>query len=88
FSVADNGPGVPPDQREKIFQPFHSTKGHGGTGLGLAVVRKSVKEMGGKIRLNSPEEGGAEFVVRFPVSPSRAPASGDTHGPGSRSGSG
>jgi two-component system NtrC family sensor kinase len=80
LTVSDNGPGVPPAERERIFQPFHSTKGHAGTGLGLAVARKFAVEMGGSIALNSPAEGGAEFVVRFKTEPTSA--SGDTHGPG------
>ena len=80
LSVADNGPGVPAEQREKIFEAFHSTKGHGGTGLGLAVARKIVLELGGEIELSSPPEGGAEFVVRLPVDRRRRSAA-DTLGP-------
>lgn len=81
LAVADNGPGVPPDQRARIFEPFHSTKGHGGTGLGLAVARKIVNEMGGVISLISPDDGGAEFRVWLPVSRAEAISAGDTHGP-------
>jgi two-component system NtrC family sensor kinase len=78
IAVADNGPGVPETEREKIFQPFYSTKGHGGTGLGLAVARKSVHELGGTIELGAAEGGGAEFVIRLPTAEARRAAPGDT----------
>lgn len=81
LTVKDNGPGVPESERERIFEPFHSTKGHGGTGLGLAVARKFVVEMGGTITLNCPAEGGAEFVVRLRTGQEGLPAASDTQGP-------
>ncbi len=81
LSIADNGPGVPPDQRDKIFEPFHSTKGHGGTGLGLTVARKIVQELGGRIELVSPPEGGAEFRVHLPATRGEPSVAGDTRGP-------
>ena len=81
LSVADNGPGVREDQRALIFEPFQSTKGHGGTGLGLAVARKTVEELGGTIALNSPPEGGAVFEVRLPTVPGQPASPGDMHGP-------
>jgi len=81
LSVADNGPGVPADQRAAIFEPFLSTKGHGGTGLGLAVARKNVEELGGTIELISPPEGGAVFGVTLPTVPTLPASPGDTHGP-------
>jgi signal transduction histidine kinase len=82
LTVADNGPGIPEDQRERIFEPFHSTKGHGGTGLGLAVARKTVNELGGSISVRTPTEGhGAEFVVRFPTHRDTLPDPADTSGP-------
>ena len=80
-SVADNGPGVPPDQRDKIFQPFHSTKGHAGTGLGLAVARKNVSELGGSLELIDRPQGGCEFLIRLPTAETRRAAPGDTEGP-------
>ncbi len=81
ISVTDNGPGVPTEERERIFEAFHSTKGHRGTGLGLAVARKIVNELGGSIRLESPKEGGAKFIVELLVHPSHVTSSTDTLGP-------
>ncbi len=66
-SVADNGPGIPADMRATIFEPFQSTKGHAGTGLGLPVARKIVEELGGKLTLNNPPDGGAEFTIYLPT---------------------
>lgn len=79
--VADNGAGVPEEGRKRIFDAFYSTKGHGGTGLGLAVARKIVVELGGRIELVSPPDGGAEFWVRFPAFGARQVSADDTQGP-------
>lgn len=79
-SVSDNGPGVPEGEREKVFNPFFSTKGQGGTGLGLAVARKVVQEHNGTIELLCPKEGGAEFLIQLPVDGPRG-APGDTQAP-------
>jgi two-component system sensor histidine kinase HydH len=65
FEVRDHGPGVPPDQRERIFEPFHTTKVHG-TGLGLAVARRIVTLHGGSIEIEDAPTGGAIFRVRLP----------------------
>ena len=81
LTVTDNGPGVPPDQREKVFEPFHSTKGHAGTGLGLAVALKFVREMGGQLQLTSPDDGGAEFTARLLTEHEDLTPPGETHGP-------
>jgi len=78
--VADNGPGVPKGERPDVFEPFHSNKGQGGTGLGLAVARKNVNELGGSIELCESEEGGAEFVIRLPTAEVRRAAPGETQG--------
>ncbi len=66
--VADSGPGVAPEDREKIFEPFYTTKepGHG-TGLGLAIVARSVHEMGGVVWVDQAREGGAAFKLFFPI---------------------
>lgn len=82
ISVADNGPGIAPEERSKIFTPFHSTKGHGGTGLGLAVARKIVREMHGRLVLLQPGDGGAEFRVTLPELQPSTRGAADTHGPG------
>jgi signal transduction histidine kinase len=65
--VADSGSGVAPADREKIFEPFYTTKEPGrGTGLGLAIVARSVHEMGGVVWVDGAREGGAAFKLFFP----------------------
>ncbi len=66
-SVKDNGPGIPAEIQKRIFDPFFSTKGSKGTGLGLAVARKTVEEHGGTLLLLSKEGSGAEFRLHLPV---------------------
>jgi two-component system, NtrC family, sensor kinase len=64
ISVTDDGPGVPSDMRERIFEPFVSTKDVGeGSGLGLSVCRGLVEAAGGKVWLDPSTERGARFVV-------------------------
>lgn len=65
-SVEDNGPGISADQIESIFQIFESSKGAGGTGLGLAVSRKILREHGGDIRVESELGVGSRFVLAWP----------------------
>src|SRR6185503_5944115 len=65
--VADSGPGVPPDERDLIFDPFYTTKAPGaGTGLGLAIVQRTVHELGGIVWVDDAREGGAAFKVFLP----------------------
>ncbi|MEO8333895.1 MAG: PAS domain S-box protein [bacterium] len=67
LSVSDNGPGVPPGQLDRIFNPFYTTKPVGqGTGLGLSISDGIVREHGGRIRVDSPPGEGATFVVELP----------------------
>lgn len=66
IEVADNGPGVPEDVLPRIFEPFFSTKGSMGTGLGLAVTRKTIAEHGGDIAISRAPEGGALFTILLP----------------------
>ena len=64
--VADSGPGVGPDDKEKLFLPYFSTKNRG-TGLGLAIVSHIVAEHGGHIRLEDNKPAGARFIVEIPA---------------------
>jgi two-component system NtrC family sensor kinase len=66
-SVLDDGPGIPPDQREKVFEPGFTTKGRGvGVGLGLSTVSRIVAEHGGRLEVQDAPTGGAEFRVVLP----------------------
>jgi signal transduction histidine kinase len=69
ISVTDNGPGVPADQRERIFEPFVRLPGspRGGTGLGLAIVRRTVESHGGTVTYEAAPTGGARFTLRLPA---------------------
>ena len=62
--VRDNGPGIPPDQRDQAFEPFFTTK-HRGTGLGLPTARRIVEGHGGTLTLEFPVPGGTVAVVRL-----------------------
>ena len=65
MTITDNGPGIPADVIEKIFNPFFTTK-HTGTGLGLAIVHRIIEGHGGTIRAeNLPDGRGAKFVLRI-----------------------
>jgi signal transduction histidine kinase len=66
FVISDSGPGVPDGMREKIWQPFFTTRQRG-TGLGLAIVRKRMQEAGGSAKLVTSDNGeGARFELRVP----------------------
>jgi signal transduction histidine kinase len=67
IEVRDNGHGIPADKLADIFRPFVSTKGARGTGLGLAVSRKILREHGGDITVESEIEAGSVFILRLPV---------------------
>ena len=71
IEVRDQGPGVPPDQRERIFEPFYRLPGaserDGGVGLGLALVKSISQRHGGSVRCEGRPGGGASFVVELPV---------------------
>jgi signal transduction histidine kinase len=83
ITIADNGPGVPAEARESIFDPFVTTKGQRGTGLGLAVTRKIVQQHGGRIELAAPASGasGAIFTIVLPSDRTSAMDLGDTRLP-------
>jgi signal transduction histidine kinase len=68
ISVSDNGPGIPENIKDKIFQPFFTTKPTGqGTGLGLSLSYDIVKAHGGEIKVESLENEGTEFTIQLPV---------------------
>jgi len=72
LSVRDHGPGIPADERERVFEPFYRSKERlpspGGTGLGLALVRQIARRHGGDaVCLEAPDANGALFVVRLPL---------------------
>jgi len=71
ITISDTGPGVPEELREKIFEPFVTTKDEGGTGLGLAICRDILARFGGSIRLDTVPAG-ASFTVTIPLRPERA----------------
>ena len=64
--VSDNGPGVSPADRDKLFMPYYSTKGRG-SGLGLAIVRRIVVEHGGGIEVSEAHPAGTTFTVELPA---------------------
>jgi signal transduction histidine kinase len=65
LEVEDNGPGIPPETRERIFEVFYSSRG-GGTGLGLPIARQIIERHGGTIQLQSEEGRGTRFTIRLP----------------------
>lgn len=64
--VEDGGPGIPPDVRERLFEPFFTTR-HRGTGLGLPIVKRDVEAHGGDVTITCPEEGGTRVTVSLPI---------------------
>lgn len=72
IDVADDGPGIPPEQQPNIFVPFFTTK-QKGTGLGLAICQRLVKSHGGSISVLSKVGEGSTFVVRLPAHAASAP---------------
>jgi len=81
ISVTDNGAGLAPEARAHLFEPFYSTKGQRGTGLGLAVTQKVVAEHGGRIDVRSVQGEGATFTITLSSQGQTRPAD-ETHGPG------
>lgn len=65
-AVSDNGPGIPEDQRAAIFNVFESSKGARGTGIGLPVSRKILREHGGRVRVEGGPGQGTRFVLSWP----------------------
>jgi len=75
ITVADSGPGIAPEDKEKLFLPFFSTKRRG-TGLGLAIVSRIVAEQKGIIRVEENHPTGTKFIIELPVE--RVPAEAPT----------
>ena len=72
IEVADEGLGIPPDERDRIFEKFYRldpalTRGVGGSGLGLFISRELVSRMGGSLTVRSQPGEGASFVVDLPA---------------------
>ena len=72
LTVTDDGPGIPPDQRERIFERFARlddarTRAAGGTGLGLAITRDIIQQHGGSVVIGGDDGGGASFIVTLPA---------------------
>jgi two-component system, OmpR family, sensor kinase len=73
LEVGDRGPGVPPEERERIFEPFyrasHASESSGGVGLGLALVKSIAQQHGGQVQCLARQDGrsGARFVVHLPL---------------------
>ena len=74
--IGDDGSGIPEAHLKRIFEPFFTTK-EKGLGLGLSIVQKLVSQHQGIIKVNSPEEGGTEFILIFPPPREKALTSGD-----------
>lgn len=66
FAIADNGPGIPPEDKPRLFEPYFSTK-KSGTGLGLAIVNSVVSDHNGFVRVRDNQPRGACFVVELPA---------------------
>lgn len=85
--VRDDGPGIPPEQREHLFEPFSRidpsrSREDGGLGLGLAIVDRIVTAHGGEVRIDDAPEGGASLVTSWPANaPADAPADGPADAP-------
>jgi two-component system nitrogen regulation sensor histidine kinase NtrY len=64
--IADDGPGIAPGDRDKLFTPYYSTKRRG-SGLGLAIVKRIVSEHRGRIRVEENQPSGALFIIELPL---------------------
>jgi signal transduction histidine kinase len=69
ISVADTGAGLTPEECERLFTPYYTTKQHG-TGLGLAIVQSVIADHNGTIAVENVEGGGARFVIGLPLAES------------------
>ena len=69
--VSDSGPGVPVDLRDKIFNPFYTTK-EGSTGIGLSLSHRIITDHGGFLRVSQSKWGGAQFIIEIPIERGRS----------------
>ena len=67
IEVADDGPGIPPEIKNKILEPFFTTKGELGTGLGLSIIYAFTQRHGGRLDIESEPGRGAKFRMWFPA---------------------
>jgi signal transduction histidine kinase len=67
LSVIDEGPGVDPSQRRRLFEPFYTTKGSFGTGLGLAIVADAAHASGGGVVVEAAPGRGSSFELLLPI---------------------
>jgi len=70
--IADDGPGIAPEERDKLFMPYYSTKKRG-SGLGLAIVRRIVAEHGGTVEVGPNEPRGTRFTIELPCGDGEMP---------------
>ena len=78
ISVQDRGIGIAPEHLDRIFERFYQvassvTRGYGGVGLGLSLVKELVTSLGGTIEVSSASGEGSAFVVRIPIAPAEGP---------------
>lgn len=81
FEVTDRGPGIPPSDRERVFERFYTgdrARGSTGTGLGLAIARHIVQRLGGRIWIEDSHEPGATLCFTLPAAPAAAERAGRT----------
>jgi len=69
-TIADHGPGIPADLRQRVFEPYFTTKADG-TGLGLALVRITLEAHHATVDVGETDGGGATFSIAFPPPPAR-----------------
>ena len=65
IQIKDNGPGIPAELQERVFEPFFSTKQEG-SGLGLSIAMRIVEQHGGLLRIKSKERLGTAFIITLP----------------------
>ena len=67
LSVHDNGSGIDKEHLDKIWEPFYSTKGDKGAGLGLDISKRIIEDHNGEITCSSRPEQGTEFIIQLPL---------------------